>query len=336
LTPTRPRGLGSRVCARSWRRRDKRPRRDPEPEGAQRRLDPMPERADIVGMNPAAVTRRTALKTMATTAALGLGARSSSVAASDSKAASAKDGVKHGRIRQSVVAWCFNPMPVPELAQHSADLGLKSVELCDPKFWPDLKKLGLTCAIAGSHGFAKGFAQPAEHEECLAMLHKRIEESAAAGVERVITFSGYRRGLSDDVAMKNLVDGLKKIVGFAEQKKVTLCLEMLNSRVAENMKGHPDYFCDDLERSVEVCRRIGSERMKVLFDIYHVQIMHGDVIARLKQHMPFIGHVHTAGVPGRNEIDDTQELNYPPIMRTLLDLGYKGYVGQEFIPTYPL
>ena len=133
--------------------------------------------------------------------------------------------------------------------------------------------------------------------------------------------------------MKNMVDGLKKIIGYAEEKKITLCLEMLNSRVAENMKGHPDYFCDDIERSVEICRRIGSERMKVLFDIYHVQIMHGDVTVRMKQHAAFIGHVHTAGVPGRNEIDDSQELNYPPIMRALLEVGYKGFVGQEFIPT---
>jgi hydroxypyruvate isomerase len=223
-------------------------------------------------------------------------------------------------------------MPVPELARHAAALGLQSVELCDPKFWPELKQLGLTCAIAGSHGFSKGFAHSEEHDECLAILRKRIGECAAAGVERVITFSGFRRGLSDEVAMRNLVEGLKKIVGFAEEKKVTLCLEMLNSRVATNMKGHPDYFCDDMERSVEVCRRVGSERMKVLFDIYHVQIMHGDVIARLKQHLPYIAHVHTAGVPGRNEIDDTQELNYAPIMRALIDLGYTGYVGQEFIP----
>ena len=283
----------------------------------------------MVAMKPAAMSRRTAVKTLAATAALAF--------AGGAKAADRDMGgvirARRGRIRQSVVAWCFNPMPVPELARHASVLGLKSVELCDPKFWPELKQLGLTCAIAGSHGFAKGFAQPAEHAECLTVLRKRIDECVAFGVERVITFSGYRRGLSDDVALKNMVDGLKKIVGYAEQRKVTLCLEMLNSRVAENMKGHPDYFCDDLERSVEVCRRVGSERMKVLFDIYHVQIMHGDVIARLKQHAPFIAHVHTAGVPGRNEIDDTQELNYPPIMRTLIDLGYKGYVGQEFIPT---
>ena len=277
-------------------------------------------------MNTPIVSRRAALKTLAAVPLAGLAARAQTESPAPYR-------ITRGRIRQSVVPWCFNPMTVPELARHAAAMGLQSVELCDPKFWPELKQRGLTCAIAGSHGFAKGFANVAEHEECLATLRKRIAECAAAGVERVITFSGFRKGVSDEAGMKNMVDGLKKIVGFAEEKKVTLCLEMLNSRVATTMKGHPDYFCDDMERSVEVCRRVGSERMKVLFDIYHVQIMHGDVITRLKQHLPFIAHVHTAGVPGRNEIDDTQEINYPPLMRALLDLGYKGYVGQEFIPT---
>src|SRR5258708_1296593 len=237
-----------------------------------------------------------------------------------------------GRIQQSVVTWCFRPMPVPELAEHAATIGLASVELCDPEHWPRLRELGLTCAIAGSHGFAKGFAHPEEHEECLALLRRRIAQCAEFGVERVITFSGFRRGLSDEQAMANMVEGLQKIVPFAEEKGVTLCLEMLNSRVPIEMKGHPDYFCDDLERTVEICRRIGSERMKVLFDIYHVQIMHGDLISRIRQHFPFIAHVHTAGVPGRNELDPTHEIHYPALMQTPLELGYRGYVGQEFIP----
>jgi hydroxypyruvate isomerase len=237
-----------------------------------------------------------------------------------------------GRIKQSVVPWCFNPMPAEELALFAAALGLKSVELIDPKHWPMLKELDLTCAIAGSHGFAKGFAHKEEWDECLTKLRTRIEECAAFGCERVITFSGFRRGLSDEEGIANMVEGLKKVVPFAEEKKVTLCLEMLNSRVNINMKGHPDYFCDSMERSVEICKRIGSPRMKVLFDLYHVQIMHGDVITRIKEHKDYIAHVHTAGVPGRGEIDDTQELNYPPLMQALLDIGYTGYVGQEFIP----
>ncbi len=241
--------------------------------------------------------------------------------------------IKNGRIKQSVVPWCFNPMPVEELARHSAAMGLKSVELCDPKHWPLLKELGMTCAIAGSHGFAKGFAHREEWAECHAKLRTVIEACAAAGVERVITFSGFRRGLSDEDGIKNMVAGLKEIVGFAEEKKVTLSVEMLNSRVPAQMKGHPDYFCDSMERTIEICRQVGSPRCKVLFDLYHVQIMHGDVISRIHEHKEYIAHVHTAGVPGRNEIDGTQELNYPALMKALLDIKYDGYVGQEFIPT---
>jgi len=272
------------------------------------------------------LNRRSALKATATlTASAALGLHSHGEDAAQYR-------VKNGRIKQSVITWCFNPMPVPELARHAAQLGMHSVELCDPKFWPELKQLGLTCAIAGSHGFAKGFAHKEEHEECLTILRKRIEECATAGVQRVITFSGFRRGISDEIGMANMVDGLKKIAGYAEEKNVTLCVEMLNSRVDIQMKGHPDYFCDDVERTVEVCRRVGSERVKLLFDIYHVQIMHGDIITRIKQHAPFIAHIHTAGVPGRGEIDETQELNYPPLMQALLDIKYTGYVGQEFIP----
>lgn len=274
------------------------------------------------------LSRRTALKTAAA-AALGFSAR----------AAHAQDAapyrVKNGRIKQSVVPWCFNPMPPEELIKHSAALGLASVELIDPKHWPLINSSGMTIAIAGSHGFAKGFAHQEEWAECHAKLRSRIEECAAAGVERVITFSGFRRGISDEEGHKNMVAGLKEIVGFAEEKKVTLCIEMLNSRVDIQMKGHPDYFCDSMERTVDICKAIGSERCKVLFDLYHVQIMHGDVITRIKQHKDYIAHVHTAGVPGRNEINGTQELNYPPLMQALLDIGYTGFVGQEYIPTIP-
>lgn len=239
---------------------------------------------------------------------------------------------KNGRINQSVIYWCFKPMTVPELAGHAAKMGMKSVELVTPDFWPALKQLGLTCAIAPSHGFAKGFAHKEEHEECLKMLRQRIDECAAGGVSNLITFSGFRRGISDDEGIKNMVDGLKQVVGQAEKQKVTLCLEVLNSRVHKEMRGHPDYFADNLERGIEVCRQIGSERMKILFDIYHIQIMEGDIITRIREYHPYIAHYHTAGNPGRNEIDDTQEINYPPIMKAILETGYTGFVGQEFVP----
>ena len=270
------------------------------------------------------MNRRAALTTLASAATAGL----TSAFAED-----APYRITNGRIRQSVVPWCFNPMPVEELARHAAAMGLKSVELCDPKHWPLLKELGMTCAIAGSHGFAKGFAHREEWDECHAKLRERIGQCADAGVGRVITFSGFRRGLSDDEGIKNMVAGLKEIAGLAEEKKVTLCIEMLNSRVDISMKGHPDYFCDSIERTIEICKQIGSPRVKLLFDIYHVQIMQGDVITRIRQHKEWIAHVHTAGNPGRAEIDDTQEINYPPIMKALLEIGYAGYVGQEFIPT---
>ncbi len=256
---------------------------------------------------------------------------------SPSLARAAEEGplykVKNKRINQSVVPWCFRPMPAAELIGHSARMGLPSVELIGTEHWPLLKKHGMICAIAGSHGFRKGFAHREEYDECIASLRKSIDAAAEAGFPSVITFSGFRRGLSDDEGTANMVEGLKKIVGYAEKKKVTLCLEMLNSRVDVEMKGHPDYFCDDIDRTVEICKQVGSERMKVLFDIYHVQIMNGDVIAHIRQHHSHVGHYHTAGVPGRNEIDDTQELNYPPIMRAIVETGYQGYVGQEFIPT---
>jgi len=281
---------------------------------------------------PAALSRRGLLK-RAGSGALVLGTAWGGM---QREAAAEEEGlyqVKNRRINQSVVPWCFNPMPPEELIEHAASMGLKSVELIAPKHWPQLKKHGMVCAISGSHGFAKGFAHRAEHEECIASLKKSIDATAEAGFGKVITFSGFRRGLSDEEATANMVAGLKKIVGYAEKKRVTVCLEMLNSRVDINMKGHPDYFCDDMDQSVEIVKRVGSERVKILFDIYHVQIMQGDVISRIREYHPYIGHYHTAGVPGRAELDDRQELNYPPIMRAILETGYQGYVAQEFIPT---
>ncbi|MHA3774985.1 hydroxypyruvate isomerase family protein [Verrucomicrobiota bacterium sgz303538] len=271
--------------------------------------------------------RRSALKNLAATAAI------TALGASAQAEESPGYRIQQGRIKQSVVPWCFKGMKVAELAQHGASMGLSSVELCSPSEWPRLRELGLTCAIASSHGFSRGFAQPQEQPECIEILRKSIDNASNFGCPNVITFSGFARGMSKEQGLRNMVDGFKKIVGYAEEKKVTLCLEMLNSRVNVEMKGHPDYLADDIDYAVEVCKQIGSERMKVLFDIYHVQIMNGDVISRIKQHAAYIGHVHTAGNPGRGEIDETQEINYAPIMRTLLEVGYKGFVGQEFIPT---
>ncbi|MFO0899017.1 MAG: TIM barrel protein [Pirellulales bacterium] len=238
-------------------------------------------------------------------------------------------------VKQSVVHWCFKPLSVEELARAAAGMGLKSVELVAPEEWSTLKKHGLVCAITPSHGFVRGLNDKAHHPECLDALRKAIAASGDAGFPNVITFSGMRGDISDAQGIANMVEGLKQVVGLAEQRQVTICIEMLNSRVAEEMKGHPGYQCDKLEWAAEVCDRVGSPRVKILFDIYHVQIMQGDVIARIRQFKDYLGHIHTAGVPGRNELDDTQELNYRPIIEALVEVGYNGYVGQEFIPKNP-
>ena len=238
-----------------------------------------------------------------------------------------------GRIKQSVCHWCFNPMSVEELAMNAAKMGILSVELVAPEHWPTLKKYGLICAIASSHGFTVGPNHRENHAYCLEKLRASIDAASAAGCPNVITFSGMRRGLADDVGLENMVLAMKKIMGHAEKKRVTICLEMLNTRDDTHpMKGHPDYMCDNIEWAIEVCDRVQSERMKILFDIYHVQIMQGDVIRRIRQHHEYIAHYHTAGVPGRGEIDERQELNYRPIMQAIAGTGYKGYVAQEFIP----
>jgi hydroxypyruvate isomerase len=247
--------------------------------------------------------------------------------------------IARGRIQQSVVHWCFKPMSVEELARHAAALGFQSVELVAPSDWPTLKKYGLTCAIAGSHGFVKGWNHRENWDFCTQKITESVEAAAAFGCPSVITFSGMRGDLpagpeGDELGKRNFVEGIKRVLPLAEQNKVTLALEMLNSRVDVEMKGHPGYQCDTIEWAVDVCDRVGSDRLKILFDIYHVQIMQGDVITRLRKYRDYIAHYHTAGNPGRNEIDDTQEINYPGIMKAIAETGYRGYVGQEFIPTW--
>ncbi len=240
--------------------------------------------------------------------------------------------INRGRIKQSVVRWCFDSIDVEKLCQGAAAMGLKSVELIDPKYWPILKKYGLVCAISSSHGFVKGWNHVENHDYCASVITKSIDATSEAGFPNVITFSGMRQGIDEAEGFKNTVDGLKKVIGYAEKKKVTLAFEVLNSRVNVTMKGHPDYQGDKLEWAVELCNRIGSERMKILFDIYHIQIMEGDVITRIRQYKDYIAHYHTAGVPGRYELDDQQEINYPPIIRAIIETGYTGHLGQEFVP----
>jgi hydroxypyruvate isomerase len=247
--------------------------------------------------------------------------------------------VTKGRINQSVCNWCFmndcsvEPMTLDELCTHAARMGVKSIELVDPPDWPTLKKHGLICALANSHGFVKGWNHKENWPMCREKVVAAVDACAAAGFPNVITFSGFREGMPDDVGLENTVAGLKTVVGHAEKQKINLVIEVLNSRVDVEMKGHPGYMGDSAEWCVEVCRRVGSDRLKVLFDVYHVQVMQGDVITRIREFKDYIGHYHTAGVPGRNEIDENQELNYPPIMREIVETGFDAYVAQEFIPT---
>ena len=241
-----------------------------------------------------------------------------------------------GEIRQSVMGWCFKPMPAVELAKAGKRLGLVAIEGIDAADYPAAKAAGLEISLISSHGFAKGPVDTAHHPFVEAKLREGIDLAVKFGAPSVITFTGMRvPNMRDETAKRNCLDCWKRVIAYAEQHNVTLCLEHLNSRDNTHaMKGHPGYFGDDVELCIELIKKMGSPRFKLLFDIYHVQIMNGDVIRRIREHHPLIGHYHTAGNPGRGELDDTQEINYPPIMRAILETGYTGYVAQEFIPTW--
>lgn len=245
--------------------------------------------------------------------------------------------VRNGRIRQSIMGWTFNPMPTPDLARHCKEIGLVAMEGIDAKHYPMVRELGLQISLVGSHGFNKGPVNPANHPSVLQSLRDGIDLAVQCQSKKVITFTGMREpGIDDATAASNCVECWKQVVGYAEQKGITICLEHLNSRDGSHpMKGHPGYFGDHVDACIDLIRQVGSPNFRLLFDIYHVAIMDGDVIRRLRQHKEYIGHVHTAGVPGRAELDDTQEVNYPAVLRALLDTGYDGYVAQEFIPTWP-
>ena len=244
--------------------------------------------------------------------------------------------ITNGRIRQSVMGWCFKPMPAVELAKHCRDIGIEGIEGISPDDYPAVRKLGLKISLISSHGFARGPFNPANHEYCIQKLRESIDLAVEVNCPSVITFTGMREpGIDDEQGAKNCVDCFKQVIGYAEKKKINLVLEHLNSRDDSHpMKGHPGYFGDDVDFCVELINRVGSDNMKLLFDVYHVQIMNGDVIRRIRQYKDLIGHYHTAGNPGRCELDDNQEINYPAIMREIVKTGYKGFVAQEFIPTW--
>ncbi|HLN28923.1 MAG TPA: TIM barrel protein [Gemmataceae bacterium] len=264
--------------------------------------------------------RRSALK------ALGAGAFAT-LSASTLRAHAAADTNSKGKIKQSICRWCYGGIRLEDLAAAAAKMGYRSIELLTQEEFKIVKPYGLTCAMLGRVSIPNGLNRKQYHEGIEKQLRSNIEFAAAEGLPNVICMAGNRRGMADDEGLENCVLGLKNVVGFAEEKKVTICMEGLNSKI-----DHKDYMYDRTKWGVDLVKKVGSPRFRLLYDIYHMQIMEGDVIRTIRDYKGYIAHYHTGGVPGRNEIDETQELNYPAIVKAILETGYEGYLGQEFIP----
>jgi len=266
------------------------------------------------------LTRRQAMGAMATAGAITAAATTTTSNAD----AQETTGIKH-----SACYWCYRgKLSLEELAAYAASIGMHSIELLDPEDWPVVQKHGLTCAMAnGPGGIPRGWNDPRLHDELTKRSEELLPKVAEAGMPNMIVFSGNRDGLSDDEGLKNCATGLKRIMPLAEELGVTVCMELLNSK-----RDHKDYQCDHTPWGVELAQRVESDRFKLLYDIYHMQIMEGDVIATIQENIEYIGHFHTGGVPGRHEIDETQELNYAAIVQGIVATGFEGYIGQEFIP----
>ena len=284
------------------------------------------------------ISRRSALRNLAGAAALAT--LPASHAAQKKAAAAPAEPVPAGVIRQSVCKWCFKDIPLDPFCAAAKEMGLESVELLNPDDFATLKTHGLYCAMVSNPsgktpqgvsvgGIPKAWNRVEYHDTLVALYEKRIAEVADAGFQNLICFSGNRDGMDDQKGIENCALGLKRLMPLAEKRGVTLVMELLNSKV-----NHKDYMCDRTPWGVELCKKIGSERFKLLYDIYHMQIMEGDVIRTIKENAAYLGHYHTAGNPGRNEFEpqDQQELNYVPIMRAIKATGFKGFVGQEFLP----
>ncbi|MEO8569175.1 MAG: TIM barrel protein [Ginsengibacter sp.] len=233
-------------------------------------------------------------------------------------------------INHSVCRWTYNFLSVEELCKVVKKVGFNAIDLVGPKDWPVLQQYGIfssMCYTNGDNSLTKGWNNPDYHEVLIKNFTEVIPLAAKAGYKNVICFSGSRNGMDDETGLKNCADGLKKIIPLAEKNNIIIQMELLNSKV-----DHKDYMCDHTLWGVELCKRIGSENFKLLYDIYHMQIDEGDVIRTIQDHHQYIGHYHTGGVPGRHEINETQELYYPAIMKAILKTGFKDYVAQEFIP----
>lgn len=277
-----------------------------------------------------------------TSSALALGGALSSLSSTaeavsiDKAAADPAYKIRNSGIKHTLMGWCWKPMDTLILAQHAKEIGLKGIEGIDRKYYPDMQKLGLEISLVGGHGFSNGPCNPKFRDEVITKLTEGIDIAASVGAKKVITFTGMKyEGMDRNQAIQNCLDTWKVVLPHAEKKGITLVLEHLNSRDDTHpMKGHPGYFGDDVDFCVDLIKQIGSPNFKLLFDIYHVSIMNGDVIRRLRQHKDYIGHLHTAGNPGRCELDEHQEINYPAVMQAVIDIGYHDFVAHEFIPTW--
>lgn len=275
------------------------------------------------------ISRRSALQSVGlASATLLTSSLSNRIEAADNQIGTALKG----RINHSACRWCYSSIPFEDLCKSAKEIGMKSLELTGPAEWEILKKYDLTSAM-GWGDYPKGmglnnfFNKVSNHDQLVAFYEDLIPKAAKAGVNNIICFSGNREGLSEEQGLINCKKGLQRIMKTAEKHNVTVSMELLNSK-----KDHKDYQCDHTEWGAVLCEMVGSDKFKLLYDIYHMQIMEGDVIATIKKNYQYISHYHTGGVPGRNEINDSQELYYPAIMKAIVDTGYKGFVGQEFIP----
>jgi len=263
-------------------------------------------------------------KSVALTAGATLGTSASCAASGDAEGFRPK-----GNINPSVCKWWYGDIPLDELLPKLKEMGIHAIDLIGEKEWPILKKHGVHCSMCNGAeiSLTEGWNDPQYHPVLIKNYTELIPKEAEARYHNHICFSGNRRGMNDQVGLENCVKGLKQILPLAEKHGVIIQMELFNSKV-----NHPDYMCDSSAWGVELCEQLGSDHFKLLYDIYHMQVQEGDIIATIKEHHQYFGHYHTAGVPGRNEIDESQELYYPAIMKAIVDTGFTGYVAQEFIP----
>ena len=273
------------------------------------------------------MTRDNRLSRRALLRAAGAGAVGT-LAASRLGAAPQETSKAGGRIKQSVCRWCYSKIPVEDFAKVCVRLGIQSVDLAPANEWPTYQKYGLPLTmIGGPTTIPDGFNRKENHTGIEERFRKAVNDAVALKAKSIIVFSGNRKAMSDEEGLDNCVIGVKKVMPIAEDKGLLVCMELLNSKV-----NHIDYMCDHTKWGVELVKRVGSPQFKLLYDIYHMQIMEGDVIRTIRDNLQYIGHLHTGGNPGRNEIDDTQELNYKAISKAVIEGGVQGYFAHEFIP----